>query len=60
LISASQLAVSGNSVVIDKSGGRIVNEKTGRTMKLVRRGGVFILRMWLLATPSPGFTGQGR
>jgi hypothetical protein len=59
LISASQLAASGNAVTIDKSGGRITNERTGRSMKLVRRGGVFVLRMWVPANPSPGFAGQG-
>jgi hypothetical protein len=59
LISASQLAASGNSVVIDKKGGKIVNEKTGKIMQLQKRGGVYVLRMWI-ASETPGFPGQGK
>jgi hypothetical protein len=47
LISASQLAASGNSVVFDSKGGRIVNSRTGKSMALHRRGGVYILKMWI-------------
>jgi hypothetical protein len=59
LLSASQLAASGNSVIIDRSGGKIVNDKSGRVMKLVKRGGVYVLRMWV-ASSAQDFPGQGR
>jgi hypothetical protein len=39
LLSASQLAASGNSGVFDQKGGRTVNIKTGKSMVLHRRGG---------------------
>jgi hypothetical protein len=59
LISASQLAASGNHVIFDRKGGRIENPLTGRSMQLHRRGGVFILKMWVksdmeLARDCPG------
>jgi hypothetical protein len=60
LISASQLAASGNSIVIDRSGARIVNDKNGKIMKLARRGGVFVLRMRVPIEGGPGFPGPGR
>jgi hypothetical protein len=60
LLSASQLAASGNSVRFERGGGKIVNLKTGREMKLERRGGVFVLKMWVPINPSPGFAGQGK
>jgi hypothetical protein len=60
LLSASQLAASGNTVIIDKNGGRITNEGTGKSMALACRGGVYVLRMWVAAKPAPGFAGQGR
>jgi hypothetical protein len=58
LISASQLAAPWSSVVIDKRGGKIVNEKTGKTMQLQKRGDVYVLRMWV-ASETPGFPGRG-
>jgi hypothetical protein len=62
LISASQLAASGNSVVFDQRGGRIVNTKSGRSMALHRRGGVYILKMWVKVhgVPARDFPGQGK
>jgi hypothetical protein len=57
LLSASQFAASGNSVAIDKAGARIGNGKTGKTVKLVKRDGVLILRMWFLAPPGPEYVG---
>jgi hypothetical protein len=56
---SSQLAAFGNSVVIDKAGARIVNEKAGKTMKLVKRVGMFVLRMWLLVSQILGLPGCG-
>jgi hypothetical protein len=62
LISAAQLAAFGNSVVFDQEGGRFVNAKSGRTMMLHRRGGVYILRMRVRMGEvfARDFPGQGR
>jgi hypothetical protein len=51
LISATQLAASGNAVIIDGKGARIVNMKTKKVMRLVKRGGVYVLRMRVKADP---------
>jgi hypothetical protein len=60
LISATQLAASGNSVIINSKGGKIVNDKSGKVMKLTRRGGVLVLRMQIPTEDGPGFPGPGR
>jgi hypothetical protein len=60
LISATQLAASGNSVIITGKGGKIVNDKSGKVMRLTRRGGVLVLRMRIPAESGPGFPGPGR
>ena len=60
LISASQLAASGNSVVFNQQGGTIVHEKSGRRTVLHKRGGIYVLRMWVPENLEQGFAGQGR
>jgi hypothetical protein len=60
LISATQLAASGNAVIIDGKGARIMNLKTKKVMHLVKRGGVYVLCMRVKADPAPGFPGPGR
>jgi hypothetical protein len=60
LISATQLAASGNAVIIDQKGARIVNQRTKKTMGLIKRGGVYVLRMKVRANPAPGFPGPGK
>jgi hypothetical protein len=60
LISATQLAASGNSVIITGKGGKIVNDKSGKVMRLTRRGGVLVLRMRIPAESGLGFPGPGR
>jgi hypothetical protein len=60
LISATQLAASGNAVVIDNKGARIVNLHTKKAMNLIRRGGVYVLRMRVQMSPAPGFPGPGK
>ena len=60
LISASQLAASGNNVVFSKTGGTIVHEQSGRRTTLHKRGGIYVLRMWLPTDPDPSFPGRGR
>ena len=60
LISASQLAASGNSVVFNQQGGTIVHEKSGRRTVLHKRGGIYVLRMWIPENLEQGFAGPGR
>jgi len=56
LISVSQMAAAGNVVTLDESGGRIANKRTGKAIELIRRGGVYIMRMAVASD----FPGQGR
>ena len=62
LISASQLALAGNDVVFNTFGGKIVNTSTRKVIKLVKRGGVYLLRMWVRDQQyePAGFPRQGR
>ena len=39
------LTSAGNPVVLNDTGGQIVNAKTGKTIELVRRDGVYLLLM---------------
>ena len=57
LISASQLAASGHRVVFSKTGGEIVLETCGRRTALHKRGGIYVLRMWIPENPEQGFAG---
>ena len=63
LIAASQLAEAGNEVLFKKTCGKIINTNTKREIHLVRRGGVYLLRMWVRDGPPPprdtGFPRQG-
>ena len=47
LIVASQLAEDGNEVHFKNYCGKILNTTTKREIHLVRRGGVYLLRMWV-------------
>ena len=60
LLSVAHLASAGNRVELGHASGRVVNLKTGRTIALERRGGVYIMRMYLAdaAAPAP-FRRQG-
>jgi hypothetical protein len=60
LLSVAHLTSAGNRVELGSTEGRIVNLTTGRTIALERRGGVYILRMFLddPATQAP-FRRQG-
>ena len=51
LISAAQLAEAGNEVSFNKKYGKIVNLTTRKTIHLHRKGGVYVLRMWVRADP---------
>ncbi len=60
LLSVAHLTGAGNRVELGHASGRVVNLKTGRTIALERRGGVYIMRMYLAdaAAPAP-FRRQG-
>ncbi len=46
LLSVAHLASAGNRVELGHASGRVVNLKTGRTIALERRGGVYIMKMF--------------
>ena len=47
LLSVAHLTTAGNRVELGASGGRIINVATGRSMALEKRGGVYILKMFV-------------
>ena len=59
LISASALAANGNSVVFNRKGGAVIHDKTGQRTELHKRGGIYVLHMWVRDDPEPGFARQG-
>ena len=59
LLSVAHLASAGNQVELGPTGGRIYNVRTGREMKLVKRGGVHLLKMWVAGEPARPFRRQG-
>ena len=59
LIAASQLAAAGNRVTFKAQGGVIKHIKTGRKMMLVKKGGIYVLQMWVAAN-APSFPGPGK
>ena len=54
LISVSHLSASGHNVVLGKDKGEVVHIATGRKVQIHRKGGVYVLRMWVPATESKG------
>ena len=60
LMSVAHLTAAGNRVELGHTVGRIVNLHSGRKIALERRGGVYILKMFIAdeATPLP-FRRQG-
>jgi hypothetical protein len=60
LLSVSHLTSAGNMVQLGDAAGKIVNVQTGRSIALERRGGVYIMKMWVpdAAAPLP-FGRQG-
>jgi hypothetical protein len=59
LIAVSHLSAAGNEVTFSKTGGKIVNITSGKVINFQRKGGVYILRMWVPgpqgASPSKPF-----
>ncbi len=55
LLSVAHLAAAGNRVELGHESGRVVNLASGKTIALERRGGVYIMRMYLAdgALPAP-------
>jgi hypothetical protein len=47
LLSVAHLAAAGNRVELGHTSGRVVNLATGRAIALERRGGVYIMRMYI-------------
>jgi len=60
LLSVAHLASAGNRVELGHASGRVVSLATGRTIALERRGGVYIMKMFLAdpVVPAP-FRRQG-
>jgi hypothetical protein len=53
LLAVSHLSAAGNKVVFGKAGGEIINIATGKKIAFQRRGGVYVLRMWVPGPNSP-------
>jgi hypothetical protein len=47
LLSVSHLTSAGNIVQFGDTDGNIVNRTTGRSIALERRGGIYIMKMWI-------------
>ena len=60
LLSVAHLTAAGNRVELGHTEGRVVNLTTGRSIALERRGGVYIMKMFIAdaAEPAP-FRRQG-
>ena len=59
LIRVAHRASAGNRVILNDTGGQIVNATTGKTIELVRRGGVYLLLMQMGVGVGLGFPRQG-
>jgi hypothetical protein len=60
LLSVAHLTAAGNRVELGHTDGRVVNLKTGRSIALERRGGVYILKMFIADAVGPApFRRQG-
>jgi hypothetical protein len=47
LVAVSHLSAAGNRVILEKDGGEVVHEETGRKIKLQKKGGVYVMRLWV-------------
>jgi hypothetical protein len=56
LIAVSHLSAAGNRVVFTKTGGEIVNIASGKKIQIQRKGGVYVLRMWVPGPTPPSKT----
>jgi hypothetical protein len=53
LLSVGHLAAAGNLVELHDLGGTITHKATGKQMALMRRGGVYVLRLRVSGFPRP-------
>ena len=54
LLAGTELADNGFEIVLRKRDGFIKNLRTGKTIRLIRKGGVYIVRMWVkIPTKAP-------
>ena len=60
LVSVAQLTSAGNRVILNEQGGQIANVKSGKTIELARRGGVYLLLMSVGVGAVSGFPRQGK
>eukprot|EP00974_Lingulodinium_polyedra_P053107 5104357-Lingulodinium_polyedra.AAC.1 len=54
ILAVSHLSASGDKVVLEKDGGEIVREESGRKIQIQRKGGVYVMRMWITPSGAPG------
>ncbi len=54
LIAVSHLTAAGNRVSFTKTGGEIVNLVSGKKINIQRKGGVYVLCMWVPGPTTPG------
>jgi hypothetical protein len=64
LIAVAKVAAGGNVVELGEHGGTITHKKSGQVTKVHRRGGVYVLKMWVMPEPKDtpkhlGFPRQG-
>ena len=60
LVSVAQPASAGNRVILNEHGGQIANVKSGKTIELTRRGGVYLLLMSVGVGAVSGFPRRGK
>ena len=58
LLSVAHLTSAGNRVELGHTNGRVVNTTTGRTIALERRGGVYIMKMYIAKEVGPAPFGR--
>ena len=60
LLAATELADNGFDVILRKNYGLIKNLKSGKTIQLQRKGGVYIVKMWVKTDATAPFQRQGK
>ena len=59
LLACTELADNGFDTTFRKNDGLITNLRNQKSMKLIRKNGVYILRMWIKVDGTAPFQGQG-
>ena len=47
LLAVTELNDAGNDVILRKHGGEIIHVASGRRVALQRKGGVYVVKMWI-------------